>query len=191
MEAIRKILREVLDITPDEWDYFSSHLKQQQLSAKQFLVKTGQIARQIVFIDQGLLRSYHYLNGKEVNTYFACDGQFISAYASFISQTASAENVEAMEDCQLYSLSHQALQDCYDRFPRFEKLGRYLAEQTYLCVIERTHLMQTRTGREKYEHFIASYPSKIVQSLPQHMIASFLGMAPESLSRIRRELSIS
>jgi CRP-like cAMP-binding protein len=91
----------------------------------------------------------------------------------------------------VYTLSFQNLTELYNESSKFEKLGRILAEKNYLCVLDRTLTMQTKTAKEKYLDFLDNYDPKIVQRVPQHQIASFLGIAPESLSRIRKELSIS
>jgi CRP-like cAMP-binding protein len=138
-----------------------------------------------------LLRTYHIQNGIEINTYFACDRQFISAFSSFISQTASFEFLETIEDSTVYELSYHSLDSLYKESSKFEKLGRILAERNYLCVLDRTLTMQTKTAKEKYLDFIKNYDKKIIQRVPQYQIASFLGIAPESLSRVRKEISIS
>lgn len=145
----------------------------------------------IYFIESGLLRTYYLLEGREITTYFACDGQFISSYSSFITQTASFETLEAIEDSIVYELSYQSMTELYEKSSKFEKIGRILAEKNYLCVLDRTRSMQTKTAKQKYLDFIKNNDKKIVQRVPQHQIASFLGVAPESLSRVRKEISIS
>ena len=131
------------------------------------------------------------LEGKEINTYFACDNQFISSFSSFINRTPSFEILETIEDSVVLELSYNALTKLYLESRKFEKLGRILAEKNYLCILDRTFLMQTKTAKEKYLDFIKTNDKKILQKVPQHQIASFLGIAPESLSRVRREISTS
>jgi len=188
MKQLRLFLESLFPISNEEFEYIANLFIAENYKAKEVIVQTGQIAKSIYLIEKGLLRTYHLMDGKEINTYFACDGQFISTFASFIQQTPSIETLEAIEDTMVYSLSKEALEAAYLKYPKFEKLGRYMAEQNYLCVTERTLVMQTKTGREKYLHFLENNTLKIVQRVPQHYIASFLGMAPESLSRIRKEI---
>ncbi|MCF6319252.1 MAG: hypothetical protein L3J83_08250 [Proteobacteria bacterium] len=121
----------------------------------------------------------------------ACDKQFISSFSSFITQTASFEILEAIEDSTVYELSYHTLTKLYRESIKFEKLGRILAEKNYLCVLDRAFTMQTKTAKQKYLDFIKTYDKKIIQRVPQHQIASFLGIAPESLSRVRKEISTS
>jgi CRP-like cAMP-binding protein len=191
MNELNKILNELIGLTKSEWENFHVKLKRKKLNAKTAIIKEGSIAHNIYFIEYGLLRTYHLQDGKEINTYFACDNQFISTFSSFITQTASFETLEAIENSVVYELSYQALSELYSEFPKFEKLGRILAEKNYLCVLDRTLTMQTKTAKEKYLEFIKNYDSNIIQKVPQYMIATFLGIAPESLSRARKEISIS
>jgi len=191
MNKLHKILDELIGLTDIEWVNFSAKLKKKSIKAKELIIKEGRIANNLYFIESGLLRTYHLQEGKEINTYFACDTQFISVFSSFISRTASFETLEAIEDSIVYELSYHALADLYLESSKFEKLGRILAEKNYLCVLDRTYTMQTKTAKQKYLDFIKTYDKKITQRVPQHQIASFLGIAPESLSRVRKEISIS
>jgi CRP-like cAMP-binding protein len=191
MEELKQLLSELIDLRNEEWNLFVEVLKEESFSAKTSIVKDGAVASKIYFINSGLLRSYYLEDGKEITTYFACDGQFIGVFSSFITQQPSTEVLEAIEDSIVYSLSYAALNRLYTNHPKFEKLGRIWAEKNYLCILDRTITMQTKTGKQKYLGFIKTYHKKIVQFAPQHQIASFLGVAPESLSRIRKEISIS
>ncbi len=191
MKELHKILEELIGLTESEWEFFGAKLKREEFKAKTPIIKEGTIAHNLYFIESGILRTYHLQDGKEINTYFACDKQFISAFSSFISQTASFETLEAIEDSVVYELSYQTLTKLYKESSKFEKLGRILAEKNYLCIFDRTLTMQTKIAKEKYLEFIKNYDRKIVQRVPQHMIATFLGIAPESLSRVRKEISIS
>lgn len=188
MEWIRELLEENVALADEEWQAFSNLLEEESFSAKSEIVAEGQIARKIYFIDEGLLRTYHIQKGKEINTYFATDKQVISTFASIITQSPSFEYLEVIEDSTVYSLQYSGLMSLYQQYSSFEQFGRILAEKNYLCILDRTILMQTKTAKEKYTDFIKTYNKKIIQRVPQHHIASFLGIAPESLSRIRKEI---
>lgn len=191
MDEIRKLLIQLIGIDEQEWCAFQKELVPGHYTAKSMIVRAGTVAHRLYFIERGLARTYYIQDGKEVNTYFSSDNQFISTFESFITQRASSEFLETIEDSQVYSLSYKALTGLYRENSKFEKLGRILAEENYLCVLDRTFAMQTKTAKEKYIYFLEKYDAKIVQRVPQHMIASFLGIAPESLSRIRRQLVTS
>ncbi|MFC3809325.1 Crp/Fnr family transcriptional regulator [Lacihabitans lacunae] len=189
MNELRKIVVDLIDLTEREWLFFSTNLKIKAYKAKTQIVKEGSVAKNIYFIESGLVRTYHLHAGKEINTYFACDHQFISTFSSFINQSPSFETLETIQDSVVYELSYQFLNQMYKESRKFEKLGRILAEKNYLCVLDRTYTMQTKTAKEKYLDFIQNYDEKILRNVPQYQIASFLGIEPESLSRIRKEIS--
>ncbi len=191
MQKLKQKLNELIGITDAEWTAFSQKLQEQIFKTKELLVREGSVSPPLFFIKSGLLRTYHLHDGKEISTYFACDNQLISSFSSFITQTRSIEYIEAIEDTIVYALSSQALNELYKEAPKFEKLGRILAEQNYLCVFDRTLVMQTKTGKEKYLDFMANNEQKIIQRVPLRMIATFLGIVSESLSRIRKEISIT
>jgi len=191
MNELRKIVVDLIDLTEREWLFFSTNLKIKAYKAKTQIVKEGCVAKNIYFIESGLVRTYHLHAGKEINTYFACDHQFISTFSSFINQSPSFETLETIQDSVVYELSYQFLNQMYKESRKFEKLGRILAEKNYLCVLDRTYTMQTKTAKEKYLDFIQNYDEKILRNVPQYQIASFLGIEPESLSRIRKEISSS
>ncbi len=191
MEELRNLLNELININDKEWFAFTKAIKEEQHTPKTLVIKEGSVANKIYFIKSGLLRTYYLEDGKEITTYFSCEGQFIGTFTSFISQEPSMEILETIEESVLYSLSYNALQLLYKEYPKFERLGRIWAEQNYLCIVERVIVMQTKTGKQKYLNFIENYHKRIVQCAPQHQIASFLGVAPESLSRIRREIATS
>lgn len=191
MDELKKILTDLIQLTESEWDILEGKLIRKEFKANSTIISEGRIVDSIYFIGKGLLRTYYLLSGKEINTYFACDGHFITSYSSFISQTPSIEYIETIEDSIVYSISFATMAELYKLDSKFEKLGRLIAEKNYLCVIDRTRKMQTLTAKQKYLDFIKSYDKKIVQSVPQHQIASYLGIAPESLSRVRKQISIS
>jgi CRP-like cAMP-binding protein len=191
MDELRKILTDLIQLTEPEWDILKDKLIRKEHKAKSIIIGEGIIADCVYFIEKGLLRTYYLQDGKEVNTYFACNGQFITSYSSFISQTPSIEYLETIEKSIVHSISFTTMTELYKIASKFEKLGRILAEKNYLCVIDRTRKMQVMTAKQKYLDFIHSYDKRIVQRVPQHQIASYLGIAPESLSRVRKLISVS
>ncbi|WP_044209908.1 Crp/Fnr family transcriptional regulator [Flammeovirga sp. OC4] len=191
MEKLKKQLIQLIQITSAEWDVLKEKLIKREYKAKEIITTEGKVENSVYFIEEGLIRSFYLQDGKEINTYFACDGQFISSYSSFIAQTPSLESLETIEKSSVYAISFETMTELYQKAAKFEKLGRLMAEKNYLCVIERTRKMQTLTAKEKYLDFLETYDEKIIQRVPQHQIASYLGIAPESLSRVRKQILIS
>ncbi|MEO1451196.1 MAG: Crp/Fnr family transcriptional regulator [Bacteroidota bacterium] len=190
MEALKQRIHEFITLKPQEWEQFSALVRVETIKARTYLTKAGMLASDIYFVKEGLLRLFHLENGKEVSTYFACDNQFMSAYSSIVTHKPSLEYVEAIEESEVYAINFHQLRKLYDSSHNLERIGRIFAESNYLCIVERSLIMQTKTAREKYLDFLQNNAPKIIQRVPQHQIASYLGMTPESLSRIRKELAV-
>ncbi len=191
MDSLKNSISSFLQLDAEEWEAFKDTLVVECYKENSILVTEGAIASKIYFVQQGILRTYFLKEGKEISTYFACDNQFITAYSSFITQKPSFEYLQVLEDCTLYSMTTNKLEKLSQEFPKIERLFRIYAEQSYLCILERTILMQSKTAKERYLDFIEKYDKKIVYSVPQNQIAGYLGIEPESLSRIRKKLSLS
>lgn len=191
MENIFKLLNNFLKINDKEATLFLSKLKRENIKANSILINENQKANKLYFIESGLLRTYFILEGKDVSTYFACDNQIITSYASFITQKPSFEYLETIEDSVLYSITYQSILELYSNNSNFQSLGKILAEQNYLCIIERTYYLQAMVAKEKYLYFITKYDKRIVLKVAQKHIASYLGITPETLSRVRKEILIS
>lgn len=191
MDILRTEIQKIINLTDEDWSLFEKTLTVKHVKAKTQIIKNGNIARDFFYIQKGLLRIYHLKEGKEINTYFACDNQFVSTYLSIITQKPSFEILETLEDSIVYAINYSKLGQLYNQSSKFERLGRILAEKNYLCIVDRTIMMQTQIAKEKYLNFIDSYDPRIIQQVPQRHIASFLGVTPESLSRVRKDLASS
>lgn len=191
MELFKEKIAQYLSVSDEDLPILAAYLQPAYFQAKQTIIYAGQVANKMYFIRKGLVRTFMLHDGKEFNTYFAADGQFVTIYTSFIGQTPSSEFMEAIEETEVFFMTFDKLTNLYKTHPKFSELGRILAEQNYLCTVSRTLAMQTKSAKEKYLDFLENYDKKIVQRVPMLHIASFLGIAPESLSRIRKELAIS
>lgn len=156
---------------------------------KEYILREGQVSTKLHFIENGLVRVFHLRDGKETTTYLSCDNGFVSSYSSFINQTSSVENIQCIESTETLSISFTDMQELYKTMPQWEKVGRILAEQNFLCLADRLLKLQSVSAKEKYLEFLKTSPAKIVQRTPLIHIASFLGITPESLSRIRKSIS--
>ena len=188
LEKIRLQLDHYVQLNDQEWEYFRSKLKKKNYAAKHMILEAGDTANHFIYIVKGLIRVYYLKDGKEVNTYFSCDNQFVSVYSSFVTQSPSFEYMEVLEDTSVYYLTYKDGQDIFSAGAIFERLGRLMAEKHYLFLLSRTLKMQSKDAKARYLDFISTEDKKIVQQVPQQMIASYLGIAPESLSRIKKQM---
>lgn len=187
--SLQKQITAIASFSENELAKIDSCFENEKFNAKEFLSLAGKISSKIFFILNGLARVYYLKDGKEITTYLSCDEGFIASYSSFINQTASFENIQSLEGCEVLSISYEKMHYLYHEIPNWERVGRILAEQNYLCMADRVFKLQMISAKEKYLTFLESAPAKIIQRTPLIYIASFLGITPESLSRIRQNIS--
>lgn len=188
-EPIKAYYKKIIPhLKEEEWLLLRSKLKVQQLKKGEFLTRQGDISRSVSFINKGLVRMSYLIDGKEICTGFMCENGYISSYASFLTQTPAADNIEALEACELINLSYEDMQQLYQSNVVFEIFGRRIAEMLFIMVSTQTTRLLTLTPEERYQSIIEDQPF-IIQRVPQYMIASYIGITPEHLSRIRKKMS--
>lgn len=187
--SLKKQILSIASFTENEINKIDSCFEYEKFDAKTDLSSIGKISSKIFFIVEGLARVYYLKDGKEITTYLSCDEGFIASYSSFINQNSSFENIQCIENCEVLSITYEKMQYLYSEISNWERVGRILAEQNYLCMADRVLKLQMIPAKEKYLTFLESAPAKIIQRTPLIYIASFLGITPESLSRIRQSIS--
>ncbi len=166
----------------------TSKFKHTNFKPKDYILKDNQCSTKLYFIVKGLVRVFYLKDGKEITSYLACDNGFVSSYSSFINQTKSFEFIQCIEDTETYSIDYQGMQELYESVAQWQKIGRILSESNVICLADRIHKIHSISAKEKYQDFLKTSPAKLIQRTPQIYIASFLGITPESLSRIRKEI---
>jgi CRP-like cAMP-binding protein len=159
-------------------------LKIEQFAKDDFVLKEGGAAKKLYFVESGLLRGFHYKEGKEIINWFCNEGQFATSMYSFVSQKASYENIQAIEPATLYAITFDDLQKLYKNYPTFDKIGRLLTEQYYVALEERIMSLQFQTAIERYQSLMQN-ENYLLQRVSLGMIALYLGISQETLSRIR------
>jgi len=188
-ELILKNISRYIQLTKEETEYFTSLLKEKKLRIKQYLLQEGDICRHENFVVQGCLRTYHIdSKGQEHIVQFAVEDWWIGDMYSFLTQKPSRYAIDALEDSVVLSIEKKSMDELYIKVPKFEKFYRHLLQNAFIALQERITSNISETGEERYRQFQLKY-SKIEERVPQRMIASFLGLTPESLSRIRRQFA--
>jgi CRP-like cAMP-binding protein len=150
-----------------------SALQKIELSKGSFLITEGKVCNQVYFLEKGCLR-------------FAFENSFVTSFFSFISRKPGMENIQLIEDCTLWAISHEHLQQLYDKHKDIERLGRVMHERYYVMLEERFVSNHFKEARERYENLM-SQSSHILQRVPLGYVASYLGITQETLSRIRNK----
>jgi CRP-like cAMP-binding protein len=187
-EVIINSLRKLVDFSDEELFLFMQKLKPLSLKKYELYLKEGQVCKMMVLVNKGGLR-YFFRNEKgDHSIAFAFEGEWMGDYESFLQQTGSTCLIEALEDCELFTLSYPDMQALYEHSQSFERFGRIMAEQLFLATAKSRSDLMLRNAKQRYLDLLNSQP-QIFERLPQHMIASYLGVLPQSLSRIRAEVA--
>ena len=184
LEQIKLFISLFISLSQQEWDFLSQNLRVYQFKKGEKLQVAGTVCNEIAFCNKGVLRAY-YLNGtKQVVEDFFTENTYVSDYNSFLSRQAGIWNIEALSDCELILLSYDGLQKCYEIFPSFQKYGRIMAEYLFIRFYLKSNSLLIESPQQRFMNLAKSRPD-ILQRVPQYMIASYLGITPEALSRIK------
>ena len=150
----------------------------------EFLLREGQVCRQLYFLESGALRGYYNLGGKEITHWFGFENDFITSFHSFITQEPAVENIQLLEGSVLWKISKDKLTELLNRYQDIERLLRIVYEKYYIRLEERFVNAQFKSAKERYEQLVQQTPH-IIERVPLGLIASYLGISQETLSRIR------
>lgn len=187
-QKIKAYYKQMLPTLPDGiWQTLEDRMTVKQIKKGDFLVRAGDICRHVSFVNYGVLRFYYISEGKEISTGFLRENEYASEYSSFLTQSPAAINIDALEDTEVVNLSYNDMQKGYERFAFFERFGRKIAEKLFIMLTAQNTRLLTLIPEQRYQYIIDN-EAWILQKVPQYMIASYIGITPEHLSRIRKKL---
>lgn len=187
MEKIKEFFKEFVQLNNDEFELFASKLQKVQYPKKAIILEKGTLEKSISFIEKGIVRfnipkiDYDFTFG------FAFENSFVSGYDSFLTQQASTYNIEVISDCTLWQISYNDLSAIYDNTRIGDRIGRKVAEAIFLKKMKREISLLEDTAKKRYLDLLKEQP-ELIQKIPQKYLASYIGIRPQSLSRIRREI---
>ncbi len=187
-EQCKDWLSRVSFLAKEDCDLFEPFLRTKHFKEKEFFQTEGKICPEIGFITTGGFRTYYLSDGKEINTQFAFENQFVVDYDSFIRQSPGHYSIQALEDSTVISFNLAALQNAYDRSKNWERFGRIMAEQSYKLTTKRVESFMFLTGEQRYLELLRNQP-ELFDRVPLYHIASYLGLERESLSRLRKKIA--
>ncbi|GEM64268.1 cAMP-binding protein [Sphingobacterium faecium NBRC 15299] len=160
-----------------------------KIRKKQFILEEGDICMHLSFVNKGLIKSYRLdEKGNEHISLFGWEGWWISDFNSYINQQPATLYIDAVEDTELFLLSRAAYEQLTLDVPIMDRYFRLLYQNSLVTKDERLISSNSYSAEEKFQRLIQSNP-EIMQRVPQHLVASYLGLAPETLSRIRKKLA--
>ncbi len=181
-------IQNLITLSPAEIDIVTSLFKEKTYKKGDFFLAEGQVCKQVGFVTKGLLRYYINHNGEDKTYDFAQENNFICNYESFIPQIPSTKIIQALEDCEILQISHDDLQVFYKSIRQAERFGRIVIEQVFIQTLQDLSSFYIDTPEYRYGKFINKHPD-LQQRISQYHIASYVGVKPQSLSRIRKRLS--
>lgn len=187
MQQLLNHIKNYYRLSSDAQDELQNCFDQHVLNKNEHLVSEGKICRHLYFLQQGALRGYYTLDGKEITHWFAFEHDFVTSFHSFITQQPAVENIQLLEGSVLWSISKETLMKLFDRYHEIERLVRIATEKYYIRLEERFVNAHFKTAAERYEHLLQQSPH-IIERVPLGFIASYLGISQETLSRIRSRI---
>ena len=188
-DLLKKHINNRVPLTDEEFNICIKFFNSKKLKKHQFLLNEGEICRYIGFVNSGCLRQYSIDNqGAEHIIQFAIEDWWVSDLHSFLSGLPATYNIDALQDTEVLLLDKSARDELLNACPKMERFFRLLIESNHVATNQRISDSLSASAEERYLKFIKTYP-QLFEQVSQNQIASYLGITPQSLSRIRKELT--
>jgi len=182
---IRQAINSLQPLLENEWNDFSGALTVRTFAKGEFLIQAGQVENHVYFINSGATRNYFTREDKEYTVDFQFAGEFVTAYYSLITREPGTVNIELLESTEVVVIAYKDLKEFYNRHHNGERIGRLIAEYQYVRRLRREMDLLALSAEERYAQLMQRNPL-LIQTLSVKHVSSYLGIQPESLSRIRK-----
>jgi len=183
-DILRKQIEKITPLTDSEFDYILSHFSSRKLKKHQYLVQEGDGVENDFFVTKGLLKSYYVSpEGKEHIMQFAMEDWWITDYQAYFNQTTSTVNIDCIEATEVLCLSLYNREKLCSEMHKIEHFFRKKSNAGYVALQRRILSLLNSSAKERYEELLRQYPT-LFQRVPKTLIASYLGVSRETLSRI-------
>ncbi len=188
MESFNNYLKQFPHYSPNVFEDIRPHLSIQSIDAGEYFLRQGKISRKIAFIEKGLLRLFYLNDGKEVTNCFCKENTIATSYSSLITHQESDIAIQAIEPSQLVVFSFDTLQKMYEKDLFWQQLGRLAAENEFITTESHSRFLRDLSATDRYR-LVLEKDQELLQRVPLNFLATYLQIAPETLSRIRKKLS--
>ena len=186
-DVLRAVFSALADVPDGEWQYFRAHVRERQFRPRDHLVREGQTHSHLFYIVNGLVRNYHNDEDGELVRGFDFEGRFAGVYECALTAAASTMSVQALERTQTLAFPGVVLEQLYERHPCWDRIGRKLLEEQWKRRQDKEMRFRVYTAEEHYRLLIERR-SPLIDRVPLRHLASYMRIAPETLSRIRARL---
>ena len=184
MESLTALFTKRLGLSASHLEIFWAQLQPKNLKKKEHLIREGAVCNFIGYISSGTFRSYVRNDENEFNNDFYFENEFVSAYTSFLTQAPTNCNIEALTESTIHFISYENLNALIERDNAFLRLSKYISDTYFIKKCKRETSFLKHSASQRFEQLSSLYPD-IEQRVSQYHIASYLGIKPESLSRIK------
>lgn len=187
MEKLKQFIENYTSVSETEWSEISNFFEKVIIEKDEIILREGKVCKQLYFLESGLLRFYINKDGNEITKFFTDAPYFFTSQASFNSQKPTSENIQAIEKSTVWQVSYQHTNDLY-KLNSWSEFGRKITQEVQYFTEEILQEIQTETAENRYKKMIETNP-EFLQRIPLQHLASFFGIAPQSLSRIRKKIT--
>lgn len=188
-DQLYKSFQEHVSLSDEEWEMCKNNFRPKRMLKRQFLLQEGDVCRQLTFIEKGALYSFSVdSKGNQHVLRFAFDGWWIADLQSFFTGNPSTFNIEVLEDSELLVLDRKNHEKLLEEIPAYERYHRIIVQNAYVALQQRVENALGLTAEEKYARLIQQNP-EFMNRVPLNLVASYLGVSPETLSRVRGNFS--
>lgn len=185
---MKSVFKSISSLSQNELDQLDNLITFRKLKKGELLLSENQVCNEIVFIKSGILRSYFFNHqGDEITNCFAFENEFMASFSSFITQQLAQENIQALADTELEIISRENLEKLYKSGIHWQEIGRKLTEMEFVTLQKRMISFQKLAAKQRYEELYQNH-QKYIQLIPLQYLASYLGVTPRHLSRIRKAI---
>ncbi len=190
MEKLKNCILSQVSIDKNSLDNILSVFEPLEINKGEFFVEAGKICRQMAFIESGYMRMYDIAEGKEITIWIGNDGKFITSLSSFIFETRSNWNIQAITDCKLYTIDRENHFKLNKTEPKWLEFDNLLLAHSFALLEKNMFSQLHTTAKQRFDRLLDEEPD-LFKNVPLQYIASMLGITPESLSRLRKKVSHS
>lgn len=184
-QVLKESIEEHVSLSDEEWEILKNNFRPKRMLKRQFLLQEGGVCRELAFIEKGALYSYTVdSKGNQHVIRFAFEGWWMANLQSFFTGNPTTLNIEVLEDSELLMLDRKNHEKLLDEIPAYERYHRIIVQNAYVALQQRAENALGLTAEEKYRRLIEQNP-EFMNRVPLNLVASYLGMSPETLSRVR------
>jgi CRP-like cAMP-binding protein len=186
LDTLKQFIEKYTTLPTDEWQQIAACFEKHVIKKNEIVLEAGDVCRHLYFVESGLLRFYIIKDGNDITKFFTEAPYLFTSQASFNSEKLATENIQAIEKCIVWQISYQQTNDLY-RLKSWTDFARKIIQEVQFFTEEILEELQTETAEVRYEKMQKNNPV-LLQRIPLKHLASYLGIAPQSLSRIRKKI---